>query len=358
MIEKLSARPASHPAGFWQNLKLPILGLAPMDGVTDAPFRAMFAKYGKPDLLITEFTSVEGLKYGSTKGLKAFIYDEIERPIVAQIFGTDPEAFYQAVFIAAELGFDGIDINMGCPATNVASKGAGAGLIRTPLLAQEIIRSCWKASQDWSEGRKIEQTGVHENVLATIQQIQKNHPTPKRRILPISVKTRTGYDSIVIEDWIKTLLEENPVNITVHGRTLKQLYSGEANWEAIQKAAAIVTQTNTTILGNGDIKSLENAHERIKETGVNGVLIGRAAFGHPYLFNTDLSNRKTQLELALEHARLYQTIFPEDRFIPMRKHLAWYCRGFPGASEVRQELMQTNTAEDVENILSKIIISP
>ena len=126
--------------GFWGEMEKPVIGLAPMDGVTDAPFRYMVAKYGKPSLQMTEFTNVEGLARGAVKMLQAFIYDEIERPIVAQIYGTEPDSYYKAAVMLARMGFDGIDINMGCPATKVAKSGSGAGLIRTPELAKELVR--------------------------------------------------------------------------------------------------------------------------------------------------------------------------------------------------------------------------
>lgn len=372
---------------FWNQLNYPIVGLAPMDGVTDEPFRFITAKYGKPDILITEFTSVEGICAGATKNLQAFLYDESERPIIAQIFGSTPEAFYKSVFVIAELGFDGVDINMGCPAKNISSKGAGASLILTPKLAKEIIRETKRASQEWSEGKKIEEIGLPEAIIEYVKERQKqsasaraevtaspsmqNHPdahTPEparaevpahehasvrtRKPLPVSIKTRIGYNSNIVEEWIKHLLEEEPVNISLHGRTLKQMYSGNADWEAIAKAAKLIHQTKTTILGNGDIKDLKDAHEKIRQYGVDGVLIGRATFGNPWIFQGKEATIEEKLSIALEHARLHEKIFTPKFFFPMRKHLAWYCRGFPGASEVRQQLMQTNNSGDVEKILS------
>ena len=151
--------------GFWDKLKYPIIGLAPMDGVTDAPFRYIACKYGNPDLIVTEFTSVEGICHGATKNLRAFIFDRSERPICAQLFGSTPDAFYNAAFVVCELGFDGIDINMGCPAGNIASKGAGAALIKTPKLAQQIILRTKEAAKDWYEGKKIKDTHLPESTI-------------------------------------------------------------------------------------------------------------------------------------------------------------------------------------------------
>ncbi len=342
--------------GFWGKLKKPIIGLAPMDGVTDAAFRFITAKYGKPDLTITEFTSVEGICAGALRPLQAFQYDDSERPVIAQIFGSTPECFYKAAFVITELGFDGIDINMGCPAKNVASRGSGASLILTPELAKDIIHQTQKAAKDWSEGIKIEEVGLPENIVEYVKTQQQNAPYNSgltRKLLPVSVKTRIGYNSIVIEEWVKHLLETEPVNITFHGRTLKQMYSGLADWEAISRAAKIVHETETTILGNGDIASLPDAHERIKKFGLDGVLIGRASFGNPWLFNP--AKKETTLEekfkVAVEHSVLYAKLFPTSPFIHMRKHLAWYCRGFENAAHIRQKLMMSNNAEEVKEIL-------
>lgn len=370
--------------GFWENLAKPIIGLAPMDGVSDAAFRYMTAKHGHPTVLITEFTNVEALNHGAIKALAAFIYDEVERPIVAQIYGSNPEAFYKAVFVAAELGFDGIDINMGCPSKAVSGNGAGAGLIRTPALAQEIIRACQKAIQDWANGKTLYETDVHRDIIDYIESVQKglmpdtfsaparphqeNRPqiarsctpfTPNRRLLPISVKTRIGYDKPVTEEWIKTLLKCQPANISLHGRTLRQMYTGEADWNEIAKAAQLVHAAGygATILGNGDVKSIEDAHKRISETGVDGVLIGRATFGNPWIFGQEQTHRSIndRLSAALEHTEKYTEIFGHEArsFAPMKKHLGWYCSDFPHAKELRLKLMMANSLNDVKKIIAE-----
>jgi len=350
--------------GFWKNLKKPIIALSPMDGVTDAPFRAITAKYGQPAVMITEFTSVEGICVGATKMLSAFLYDEAERPVVAQLFGSTPEAFYKATFVVCELGFDGVDINMGCPAHNVASRGAGAALILTPDIAKEIVRKTRQACEDWAAGKTMEEAGLHQNIIDwvhTNKMAVQNAANPEqsagqsRKALPVSIKTRIGYNSVVIEEWIKHLLEVEPVNISIHGRTLKQGYSGKADWEAIGRAATIIHQTETTVLGNGDIQNMADADEHIQKYGVDGVLIGRAAFGNPGVFKNQEITVEQRLEMAKEHSRIHEQIFG-NYFVPMRKHLAWYCKGFPGASEIRQKLMHTQSAADVENILTSVII--
>lgn len=342
--------------GFWEQLQKPIIGLAPMDGVTDAPFRLMTAKYGKPDLHITEFTSVEGICYGNVKGLKAFIFDQMERPVAAQIFGANPESFYKVAFVVAELGFDGIDINMGCPARNVASKGSGAALIQTPQLAQEIVRMTRQGVQDWANGKTMEDAGLPEEIIKTVYEMYPQRP--ERRELPVSVKTRIGFNNNSVEEWVKYLLEEKPVNISIHGRTLKQMYTGEADWEAIASAAKIIRQTETTVLGNGDIESIKDGLERTKRYGVDGFMIGRASFGNPWIF--DRSHGEVQqverFQVAIEHAALFEKTFGSDHFVPMRKHLAWYCKGFHNASEVRQKLMRATNAQEVQQILEQATV--
>jgi tRNA-dihydrouridine synthase len=344
-----------------------------MDGVTDSPFRIITAKYGKPDVTFTEFTSVEGIAAGATKMLNAFLFGNAERPVVAQLFGSTPEAFYKAAFLVCELDFDGVDINMGCPAKSIAGKGAGASLILTPEIAKTIIRQTRRGCEDWAAGKTMEQAGLHQNVIAWLKtrrqpgEIDKpkgktakaglvKTAIQKRKILPVSVKTRTGYDSVMIEEWTKHLLEAEPANISIHGRTLKQLYGGVADWEAIGRAAAIIHQTQTTVLGNGDIQSIPQALERIRQYGVDGALIGRAAFGNPWIFSGREGTVNERLQIAREHALTHQNTFGINHFMPMRKHLSWYCKGFSGAAEVRQKLMTAKSAVDVENILSSVII--
>lgn len=307
-----------------------MIGLSPMDGVTDAAMRYMTAKYSHPDLMITEFVSVDALHYASGERrerlLKTFVKardvgELAQKPReLAQIFGTKPELFKEAAELIERLGFDGVDINMGCPAHKVEEQGSGAGLIRTPKLAQEIIRATKSATS-----------------------------------LPVSVKTRIGVDKIVVEEWMEELLEAEPVHISLHGRTLRQLYQGEADWEAISRAAAVVHRHGGTIYGNGDILSVEDGQAKVKKYKVDGFLIGRAAEGNPGVFSGDSEPSKEQrLAWLVEHAKLYEEIFGTTNFNPMRKHLAWYCKGFDGAVETRSRLMLTNSAKEVEAIVSSV----
>jgi tRNA-dihydrouridine synthase len=345
---------------FWHQIKKPILGLSPMDGVTDAPFRYIVAKYGKPDVMMTEFTNVEGLARNAVVMLDDFLYSETERPIVAQIYGSEPESFYKIAIICCELGFDGVDINMGCPAKNVAARGCGAALIQNPPLAKEIIQQVKLGIRDWVEGKMIEDLGLKNRMIFKVRRMNEARiglpNIVERKPIPVSVKTRIGFDRVVVEDWVKHLLEEEPVAITLHGRTLKQMYTGSADWEAIARAAEVIHQTSTLVLGNGDIQSLEDAGEKILKSGVDGALIGRSVIGQPGFFNRgDQESKKTSFErfkIMLEHARFFESVKGADRFSAMRKHFGWYCKGVPQAAELRRQMFQTNSTAELEKIVT------
>lgn len=330
-----------------------------MDGVTDQPYRHIQKKYGQPAVLYTEFTSTEGVCHGADRLLQDFLYDETQRPIIAQIYGTTPAYFRQCAVILCQLGFDGIDINMGCPAKNVAHSGAGAALIKTPDLAREIIRETKAGVQDWLDGMSVQDCpDITESIAQEIEKRQALLPDQyqaRDRRLPVSVKTRVGYDKPIVHEWIPQLLAEKPAAIALHGRTLKQQYSGLASWEEIGKAAELVKQTNTLILGNGDIQTRAETEEKISTFGVHGALLGRSTFGNPYVFHAQIPVGEPSLfEIALEHAQLFEQTYRDlDRynFLPMRKHLGWYVRGVPGASEIRVKLFQSNSATEVAEIL-------
>jgi len=373
-------------ASFWDTLQQPIIGLAPMDGVTDAPNRTMHGLYGRPDVVITEFTNVEGLWRGGDRIFRDFLYTPAERPVVAQIFGCQPEYFYKAAHVVCELGFDGLDINMGCPAKTIANKGGGAGLIRVPDIAKAIIRAAQEGVRDWANGQTLEDLEMDPERIKRIRQMNEERvhiwddtPHVERRLIPVSVKTRLGYDSIVITDWVQELLELEPHVISIHGRTLAQHYKGDANWDAIAAAAEIVRKTGTLIFGNGDIHTLYQAAQRIRTTGVSGVLIGRASFGNPWLFRDceklkgllnagidvtleDLPDpapsREERLLMALEHARVHAKLKGEDHFVELRKHMGWYLGHFRGAKRIRNELVRINSLADVERIIQAALDSP
>ncbi len=368
---------------FWQQLPRPLIGLSPMDGVTDAAFRLTVACQAKPDVTLTEFTSVHDVCLGPEYLLSSLVYSECERPIVVQLYGKDPRLFYQAAHIVCELGFDGVDINMGCPSRNVAASGSGAGLIRTPDLAHDIIRGLRQGIDDWAAGRSLRGAGLkasRERLVQSMNEQRAGSRATPRRAIPVSVKTRLGYDSVVIEPWVEHLLKEEPAVISIHGRTLEQMYRGEADWEAIARAARMVQGTGTLLLGNGDIQSMGSVVRRVCETGVHGVLVGRGTLGRPWFFRTKEAARAavhasdhggraevpeagaSDLDLApplserfivmLEHARQFEAIFGKDRFPRMRKHLAWYCKGFPHAAAMRDRMVRASSSVDVERIVA------
>lgn len=339
---------------FWKNT--PHIGMSPMDGVTDAPYRKITDEIGHPDLLFTEFIPVEAIVRGSTRVLLAFAHHNTETPTLAQIYGTNLEAYRQAAFIACEMDFDGIDINMGCPDRAVARKGAGAGLIKTPKLAQDIVKTVKSAVNDWKDGKTMEEEGVRDETIATVEEYKRRFElVSTRKMLPVSVKTRIGYDKIVTKDWISMLLESQPAAISLHGRTLEQMYTGLANWEEIGKAAELAKKAHIPLLGNGDVKSKDEARNKIKQFELSGVLIGRASFGNPWVFSEETPTTRERLTTALKHAHLFEEMIPEGHFLSMRKHLAWYTRGFDDAAEVRRQLMEVQNAQDVYQILKPLI---
>lgn len=337
--------------GFWGKLEKPIIGLSPMDGVTDAAYRYITTKHSQPSLVMTEFVNVEGLARGAVSMLQDFTYHEIERPVVAQIYGVEIQSFYKVSLMCCYLGFDGIDINMGCPANKVARRNSGAGLIRIPYHAKKIVLACKKAVEDWENGITLEEADIRPKIITALKAMRpKEGP---RHYIPVSVKTRTGVSDIVAVEWAKHLLETKPVTLTMHGRTLKQMYNGEANWEVLGEVAKIVKQTDTLFLGNGDIQNLEDAHARCKKYGTDGALIGRATFGNPWFFNGHQPTVGERFAAAVEHAKYYEQMIMKHGFFAMRKHLGWYCRGFDGARELRRQLMQTNSSEEVENVFAE-----
>lgn len=340
--------------GFWDNLKKPIIGLSPMDGVTDAAFRYMVCKYSRPDVVMTEFTNVEGLARGAYKMLVAFEYNPIERPVVAQIFGLEPESYYKCAVMLCSLGFDGIDINMGCPCNNIARRGSGAGLIQTPKLAKKLIKITKKAVADWADGISLERAGVHPDVIAECERMRARilGGEAERRLIPVSVKTRIGYDEVVAEEWVATLLEEKPANITMHGRTLKQMYTGRADWEVLWKAARVCEGSGVSFLGNGDVSSMADARKKIQDYGLDGVLVGRATLGNPWFFSEKEPGPEERLKVLLEHAKYFTEVLGNRLYFHnLKKHLAWYTKSFSGAREMRMKLMRSNSVNEVAEIL-------
>jgi len=307
--------------GFWAKLKRPFFCLAPMADVTDSAFRRIITKYGKPDVFWTEFVSADGLcSPGKKKLLPILKFSKKEKPIIAQIFSSKPDKIREASKIIAKLGFDGIDINMGCPDRAVEKQGAGSALIKNPKLAKEIIRACKEGA-----GK-----------------------------LPVSVKTRIGYNKSELETWIPALLEEDIAVLTVHARTRKELSDLPAKWEFVKRAVEIrdKMKVKTLIIGNGDVKDLDGARKKAKETGCDGVMIGRAIFGNPFLFSDqkEISLEK-RLKVLVEHSKLFEKLLPHKNFSVMKKHFKAYVSGFPEAKELRIRLMETENSKQVAKII-------
>ena len=362
---------------FWQQLPRPIIGLAPMDGVTDIVFRHIVATYGGPDVVFTEFTNVHDVCQGRQMGWEPLRFTGGQRPIVAQLYGKHPDLFYQAAHVVSELGFDGLDINMGCPSKNVASSGSGAGLIRTPELALEIMAATRRGLHDWANGQTLAEARLKPAIIervAGFRATQTRHsPRTDRQVLPLSVKTRLGYDSVIIKEWSACLAQGRPEVISIHGRTLQQLYRGEADWEAIAEAAAQIRRYGILVFGNGDIGSLNESAARIQASGVDGILIGRAALGNPWIFQGKELIREAvrkrcrqaipetrvsleeRFDMILTHARTFERFHDAARFPRMRKHLGWYCSGFPHAASLRAGMVKTNQARDVERLLETYV---
>lgn len=310
-----------------------------MADVTDPAFRRVIAKYGKPDVTWTEFVSADGLFLGGYDALiKDLDFTSEERPIVAQFFTSKPEMMKKAAELAVDLGFDGIDINMGCPDKSVEKQGAGASLIKNPKLAQEIILS---AKEGAKKGGKN---------------------------LPVSVKTRIGYNKNELETWLLALLETEPAVITIHARTRKEMSLVPARWEHVKRAVEIRDafinkdgkKSETLILGNGDVADLEDAERKVQETGCDGVMLGRAIFGNPWRFNTEVKvedvSIKQKLKVMVEHTKLFETLLPHKSFSIMKKHYKAYVNGFDGAKELRATLMEAKDAQEVAKIIGDYLV--
>lgn len=352
---------------FWDKLEKPFFVLAPLADVTDAAFRRVIAKYSKPcgpAVMWTEFVSADGLMLADEEGKKKLqadlLYTEAERPIVAQFFTAKPEMMYEAAKLARELGFDGVDINMGCPDRSIEKQGAGAALIKTPELAHELIHEAKRGAGE----------------------------------LPVSVKTRIGYNKNELEDWLPALLAAAPVAVTIHARTRKEMSKVPAQWDQIKRAVEIRNElgSNTLIVGNGDALSIEDARGKAHASGCDGVMLGRAIFGNPWLFserefavnhfeasskppgdNSD-GNKDTmiyhsgsisieeRLRVMVEHTQLFaELLLHPDRtgknFAIMKKHYKAYVSGWDGAKELRMQLMECHDADEVARVVQEYITS-
>ena len=265
---------------------------------------------------------------GRAKLLRDLVFTEAERPIVAQFFTSQPEMMERAAALAAEMGFDGIDINMGCPDKSIERQQAGAALIKNPKLAVEIIAAAKRGASG----------------------------------LPISIKTRLGYNKDILDEWLPVLLEAEPTAIALHVRTRKEMSKVPAHWDRVARAVEIRNdmKSPTLIIGNGDVVDLIDARLKAAQTGADGIMLGRAIFGRPNLFQSSQEhwNTKKRLQVAMEHAKLFEELLSDIKsFAIMKKHFKAYVEGFDGAKELRMQLMETNKALEVEKIIEQFLSS-
>lgn len=317
---------------FWDTLPKPFFVLAPLANVTDPAFRSIIAKYSKPagpHVFWTEFVSADGLvratPEGKTKLMRDLLYSEAERPIVAQLFTATPEYMEKAAALAQELGFDGVDINMGCPDRAIEKQGAGAKLITTPELAQEIIAAAKRGCPN----------------------------------LPVSVKTRLGYNKDILEEWLPKILAAKPAAVTIHARTRREMSLVPAHWERVKRAVEIRDElkSDALILGNGDVKDVKEAQARVEETGCDGIMIGRGIFGKPWMFSgKEEPALAERLRIAVEHTKLYEQMLGDIKsFAIMKKHFKAYVEGFAGAKELRMQMMEATSAAQIETLVEDFI---
>lgn len=314
---------------FWNELPSPFWALAPMEDVTDTVFRQIVIDCGRPHVLFTEFTSVEGLdSEGREKVSQRLKYEKNEHPIVAQIWGTTPEAHFKAARLIRELGFDGVDINMGCPVRKIVKQGACSALIENPELAKEIVAATKEGAKD----------------------------------LAVSVKTRIGFKKVATQEWSGFLLSLGLDALTVHGRTSKDMSKVPADWEEIGKVVTLRDQINseTVIIGNGDVLGLDDARTKVRKYHVDGVMFGRGIFRNPWLFNDAVIpstiDKSQKLDLLRKHVLLFENTWGESKnFDLMKKFFKMYVSDFDGASDLRIKLMDCKAPQEVCSLIESVV---
>jgi len=310
---------------FWLDLPRPFFILAPMEDVTHVVFRHVVSAAARPDVFFTEFTNTESFCHPegifSVRGRLTFTEDE--QPIVAHIWGDKPEHFRKMSVGMAEQGFKGIDINMGCPVPNVAAKGKGSGLIRYPETAAAIIQAA------------------------------------KAGGLPVSVKTRLGYTKVdEWRDWLTHVLKQDIANLSIHLRTKKEMSNVDAHWELIPDIKQLRDEVapDTLLTINGDIPDRQTGMELVNRYGVDGVMIGRGIFKNPFAFEKEPQEHSSKelldlLRLQLDLHDQYSEELEPRPFIALRRFFKIYVRDFPGASELRNQLMSTKSTDEVRDML-------
>ena len=311
---------------FWQELPRPFFVLAPMEDVTDVVFRHVVSEAGRPDVFFTEFTN--SVSYCHPEGRNSvrgrLTFTEDEQPMVAHIWGDEPKYFREMSIGMAKEGFSGIDINMGCPVPNVAGNGRGSGLIKRPEVAAELIEAA------------------------------------KAGGLPVSVKTRLGYLKVdEWKEWLTHLLKQDIANLSIHLRTKKEMSKVDAHWELIPEIVALRNEIapHTLITINGDIPDRKTGLELAEKYGVDGVMIGRGIFHNPYAFEKEPREHSSKelLELFRIHLDLFDkyTVDEPRAFKPLRRFFKIYVKGIRGASDLRAQLMETETTNDVRTLLDE-----
>lgn len=314
---------------FWKELPKPFFVLAPMEDVTDVVFRHVVSKAGKPDVFFTEFTNTESFCH--PEGMKSvrgrLVFTEDEQPIVAHIWGDKPEFFRQMSIGMAEMGFKGIDINMGCPVPNVANRGKGSGLILQPELAADIIEAA------------------------------------KVGGLPVSVKTRLGFHHLdEWKPWLTNILKQDIANLSIHLRTRDELSQVDAHWELIPEIKKlrdeIAPQTLLTI--NGDIADRQMGLELAEKYGIDGVMIGRGIFKNPFAFEKEPREHSSEellglLRLQLDLQDQYAELLPRS-ISALQRFFKIYVKGFRGAGELRNQLMKTKSTDEVRAMLDQFTL--
>jgi len=308
---------------FWQELDRPFFILAPMEAVTDTVFRHVVERAAPPDIYFTEFTNATGWAHAGDKAIgMRLVKTPDEKPIVAQLWGADPASMAKLAKHCAELGYDGIDINMGCPDSAAIKTGGGAAMIRTPELAAEMIAAA------------------------------------KESGLPVSVKTRLGYSRTdEFKEWISHLLRQDIVALTVHLRTKKEMSKVDAHWELMNEIKLLRDEIapQTLLIGNGDVRDRQHGLELIEKTGIDGIMIGRGIFHNPFAFETE-PHEHSRAEL-LDLLRLQLDLHDEwsakhpRKFDPLKRFFKIYVRDFEGAAELRDKLMHTKTTDEVRKLL-------
>lgn len=303
--------------------------LAPMDGYTDSALRETIAKNAvtKPDMLFTEFVNVEALTRDIPNAQRVLHFTENQRPVVAQLFGKNPEAFYRATVKVINLGFDGVDINMGCPAKKIATKTEGAGLINHQDLADKIIASCQKA---------IDDTGIR-----------------KTHTFTFTVKTRLGYNDDTAIDWLTHLDQFNFDFISLHGRTFKQMYTGRADWERIGEVAKTI---KTPLVGNGDITTIDEAYEKQDKYNLFATMIGRNG---QILLGNDINNRvKSVKDYIRYHKELQSSYFknPTLAFHSTKKVVLWLLKGIDNTNDLKQQIIHDESYEQAQEHVNSFVV--